>query len=87
MAQARMHARAGERDANRCVPCTRLRHGQSRFDLPCPAAPPSATPRSAIVLTHCKYIRLRGDNDPTLRYGIEIARAGGKNLTEKEEAC
>lgn len=40
---------------------------------------PSATNRTAIAMNHCKYIQLRGDNDPSMRYGIEIARAGGKN--------
>lgn len=40
---------------------------------------PTATNRTAIAMNHCKYIQLRGDNDPSMRYGIEIARAGGKN--------
>jgi hypothetical protein len=56
------------------------RHGTGRASIS-DADPnnPSATTRSGIVLVHCKYIQLRGDNDPAHRYGIEIARAGGKN--------
>jgi hypothetical protein len=30
-----------------------------------------------IDVIDCRYLQLRGDNDPAIRYGIEIARAGG----------
>jgi hypothetical protein len=38
---------------------------------------PNATRRTAIYLDDCKFIQLRGDNNPSFRYGIEVARAGG----------
>ena len=38
---------------------------------------PNATRRTAIYLSNCKFIQLRGDNNPAFRYGIEVARAGG----------
>ena len=39
----------------------------------------SAPHRTAIHLHNARFVQLRGDNDPANRYGIEIARAGGKN--------
>lgn len=29
-----------------------------------------------IKLVHCRYVQVRGDNDPAYRYGIEIAKVG-----------
>lgn len=56
------------------------RHGTGRVEIS-DAVPgdSGATPRNGIAMEHCKYIQLRGDNDPSMRYGIHIARAGGIN--------
>lgn len=55
------------------------RHGTGRVSIsdldPANAAAPH---RNGIHLHNCKFVQLRGDNDPANRYGIEIARAGGK---------
>ncbi len=39
----------------------------------------SATKQDGINMVGCKYVQLRGDNDPSMRYGIQILRAGGIN--------
>lgn len=54
------------------------KHGTGRVEIS-DAVPgnPGAPRATAIYLQHCKYIDLRGDNDPAYRYGIEISRAGG----------
>jgi hypothetical protein len=36
------------------------------------------TRRDGIALVNCKYVQLRGDNDPAYRYGIEVAQVGNK---------
>lgn len=56
------------------------KHGTGRVQIS-DAVPgdSGATNRTGIAMNHCRYIQLRGDNDPAMRYGIEIARAGGKN--------
>jgi hypothetical protein len=55
-------------------------HGTGRVQIS-DAVPgnPSATRRDAIDMANVKYVQLRGDNDPSMRYGIHIVRAGGIN--------
>ena len=36
------------------------------------------TYKDGIWLQSCVWAQLRGDNDPALRYGIEVARAGNQ---------
>jgi hypothetical protein len=56
------------------------RHGTGRVSISdLDPANPSAPHRNGIHLHNCQFIQLRGDNDPAHRYGIEIARAGGKH--------
>ncbi len=54
------------------------KHGTGRVEIS-DAVPgvPGASGATGIYMQHCKYLKLRGDNDPTYRYGIEISRAGG----------
>lgn len=35
---------------------------------------PASPERNGLTLLHCQFIQVRGDNDPALRCGIEIAR-------------
>ena len=35
-----------------------------------------ATKRDGITIRNCEYFQLRGDNDPSYRYGIEVAKVG-----------
>lgn len=55
------------------------RHGTGRVSITdvVPGVP-TATPRTGILIESCTHLQVRGDNDPAHRYGIEIARAGGK---------
>jgi len=55
------------------------RHGTGRVSITdLVPGDTAATPRTGIYVENCRYFHLRGDNDPAHRYGIEVARAGGK---------